>query len=279
MTGRVAAFRELAAGATALALAVVLAVPLSLALTVSVDAQVATGTILGNVKDNSGSAVPGRIGDRHQPRHAVLAHRRRPRRTGQYALPLLPVGHYKVDVTLTGFKNFSQTGILLEVGRNARVDATIEPGQLQEVVSVIADAPLVETNTAALSRTVGQNEVLNLPLVNRDLYSLLRSPAASAATTTRTRSAAPSSSRRSTARRTPRSAASTSSSTAATTPPACAAPATRRRIRKRCRSSASSPTATPRSTAATRRASSTSSPSRGPTSSTARSSSSSATRA
>ncbi len=76
-------------------------------------------------------------------------------------------------MTLSGFKNFLQTGILLEVGRNARIDATIEPGAVQEVVSVVADASLVETNTASLSRTVGQNEVLNLPLVNRDLYSLL----------------------------------------------------------------------------------------------------------
>ena len=71
------------------------------------------------------------------------------------------------------FKNLSQTGILLEVGRNARVDATIEPGNIQEVVSVEARAPLVETTNTALSRTVGQSEVLNLPLVNRDLYSLL----------------------------------------------------------------------------------------------------------
>jgi hypothetical protein len=85
----------------------------------------------------------------------------------------LPLGNYKVEVALTGFKNFVQTGISLEVGRNARVDATIEPGDIQEVVAVVADAPLVETNSTALSRTVGQNEVLNLPLVNRDLYSLL----------------------------------------------------------------------------------------------------------
>jgi hypothetical protein len=92
---------------------------------------------------------------------------------GQYALRLLPLGQYKLEVTLSGFKNFSQTGILLEVGRNARIDAVIEPGGVEEVVSVVADAPLVETNSAALSRTVGQNEVLNLPLVNRDLYSLL----------------------------------------------------------------------------------------------------------
>ena len=92
---------------------------------------------------------------------------------GSTALPLLPLGNYKVDVTLDGFKSFSQTGIVLEVGRNARIDATIEPGNVAETVSVVGDAPLVETTSTSLSRTVGQNEVLNLPLVNRDLYSLL----------------------------------------------------------------------------------------------------------
>ncbi len=93
--------------------------------------------------------------------------------SGQYALRLLPVGKYQVEVVLQGFKNFSQTGIALEVGRNARIDAVIEPGNVSEIVSVVSDAPLVETTTASLSRAVSQNEVLNLPLVNRDLYSLL----------------------------------------------------------------------------------------------------------
>src|SRR5437667_8701476 len=76
-------------------------------------------------------------------------------------------------VTLPGFKNFTQTCIALEFGRNARVDATIELGAIDESVTVVGDSPLVETASASLSRTVGQNEVLNLPLVNRDLYSLL----------------------------------------------------------------------------------------------------------
>ncbi len=135
-------------------------------------AQVATGTILGNVKDNSGAPVPGatvtatNVGTQVSRTATTDT-------DGQYTLTLLPVGRYQVEVTLSGFKNFSQTGIVLEVGRNARIDATIEPGNLSEVVSVIADAPLVETSSSALSRSVGQNEVLNLPLVNRDLYSLL----------------------------------------------------------------------------------------------------------
>jgi carboxypeptidase family protein len=144
----------------------------TLLLTMPAQAQTATGTILGHVKDSSGAAVPTaqvtatHVGTQFSRTTTTDAE-------GQYALRLLPVGQYKLEVALSGFKNFSQTGILLEVGRNARIDAVIEPGGIEEVVSVVADAPLVETNSAALSRTVGQNEVLNLPLVNRDLYSLL----------------------------------------------------------------------------------------------------------
>jgi hypothetical protein len=135
-------------------------------------AQVATGTILGNVKDTSGAEVPGALVtatnvDTQFSRSATTD------LAGQYTLRLLPLGNYRVEVTLDGFKNFTQTGIVLEVGRNARVDATIEPGAIAETVTVVGDAPLIESTSASLSRTVAQNDVLNLPLVNRDLYSLL----------------------------------------------------------------------------------------------------------
>src|ERR687895_543045 len=153
-------------------LARVAAVICALLVAAPLHAQVATGTILGNVTDSTGGAVPGATVtatnvDTQFTRDTTTDE------SGQYALRLLPLGNYKVDVTLTGFKTFSQTGIVLEAGRNARIDATIEPGNVAESISVVGDAPLVETSTASLSRTVNQNEALNLPLVNRDLYSLL----------------------------------------------------------------------------------------------------------
>src|SRR6266511_2466264 len=135
-------------------------------------AQTPTGTILGSVKDGQGAVVPGatvtatNLGTQFT-RNTVTDG------AGEYALRLLPLGNYAVVVTLPGCKNYSQTGIVLEVGRNARVDATIELGAVSETVSVVGDSPLVDTASAALARTVGQNEVLNLPLVNRDLYQLL----------------------------------------------------------------------------------------------------------
>src|SRR5262245_4460944 len=135
-------------------------------------AQVATGTILGTVTDTSGAAVPG------AEVTATNLDTQFSRSTatdlqGQYSLLLMPVGKYRVDFKLDGFKNLSQTDVVLQVGRNARIDAAIEPGNISESISVVASAPLVETSSTSVSRSVGQNEVLNLPLVNRDLYSLL----------------------------------------------------------------------------------------------------------
>jgi hypothetical protein len=144
----------------------------ALLFTTSALAQTPTGTILGTVKDAQGAAVPGatvtatNLGTKYS-RDTVTDG------AGEYALRLLPIGSYEVVVTLPGFKNFTQTGILLEVGRNARVDAIVELGAVTETITVVGDSPLVDTASASLSRTVGQNDVLNLPLVNRDLYALL----------------------------------------------------------------------------------------------------------
>ena len=144
----------------------------ALLMTTNALAQTPTGTILGSVKDGQGGVVPGATvtatNAGTQFSRTVVTDE-----AGEYALRLLPVGNYQVSVTIPGFKNFTQSGIVLEVGRNARVDATIELGAVSETVSVIGDSPLVDTASATLSRTVGQNEVLNLPLVNRDLYALL----------------------------------------------------------------------------------------------------------
>src|SRR4029079_8529736 len=82
---------------------------------------------------------------------------------GEYALRLLPVGNYQVVVNLPGFKNYSQSGIVLEVGRNARVDATIELGAVSETVSVVGDSPLVDTASSQLTPSGGQNDMVRPP--------------------------------------------------------------------------------------------------------------------
>jgi carboxypeptidase family protein len=155
------------AGIRAVGLAVVL-----IGLAAAVNAQTPTAAILGTVRDAQGAVLPGasvtatNLGTKYSRTTVTDA-------SGEYSLLLLPIGNYMLVVTLDGFKGFTQTGIVLEVGRNARVDATLQLGAVEESVTVVGDSPLVETASSSLSRTVGQKDVINLPLVNRDLYSLL----------------------------------------------------------------------------------------------------------
>jgi hypothetical protein len=160
------------AKSTHAALAAVLTALVTVLISTPAAAQTPTGTILGSIKDAQGGVVPGatvtatNLGTQYS--RTVVTDT-----AGEYAMRLLPVGNYEVAVTMPGFKNFTQSGIALEVGRNARVDVTIELGAVSETVSVVGDSPLVDTASSSLTRTVGPHEVLNLPLVNRDLYQLL----------------------------------------------------------------------------------------------------------
>jgi hypothetical protein len=149
-----------------------LAVGATLAAPAGAAAQSTTGTVLGTVKDSSGAPVPGatltatNLGTNYS--RSVETDTR-----GQYSIPQLPLGEYRVEASVPGFKTFVQSPVMLEVNRNARVDPVLSVGSVEDTVVVTADAPLVETTTATLGRTITEDEVINLPLVDRDVYSLL----------------------------------------------------------------------------------------------------------
>jgi hypothetical protein len=131
-----------------------------------------TGTIFGTVSDSSGSVIQGaKITiiqvDTNVTRTATST------AEGSYSVPFVPIGTYRVEVDAAGFKKFEQTGIVLDVNRNARVDARMQVGQVSETVEVSSDAPLIETRAPALGLTVQNKEIDSLPLVDRDLYSLV----------------------------------------------------------------------------------------------------------
>jgi Carboxypeptidase regulatory-like domain len=138
----------------------------------SLHAQVTTGSISGTVKDSSGGVLPGatvtvtNVGTNFT-RTEVSNER------GDYSLLFLPVGTYRVEAELSGFRRYVQTGVVIELSRAARVDPMLAVGGTEENVEVRADAPLVDTAHVALGRTVNQTEILNLPIVDRDVYALL----------------------------------------------------------------------------------------------------------
>jgi len=110
-------------------------------------AQVSTATILGTVNDSSGAVVPkAQVTAINVDTN--VARSTETDQVGQYSIPFLPTGTYRVEVTSGTFKKFVQTGVVLDVGRSARIDPVLEIGAVTETVSVTADAPLVNTTTA-----------------------------------------------------------------------------------------------------------------------------------
>ena len=104
----------------------------------------ATAQINGTVTDASGAVLPGVTVIALQTetgfhREAVTD------ATGSYALLNLPTGPYRLEATLSGFRTFSQTGVVLQVGSNPVIPVKMEIGSLEQTVSVEAAAPLVET--------------------------------------------------------------------------------------------------------------------------------------
>jgi len=90
---------------------------------------------------------------------------------GIYTVELLPVGQYRVEVELAGFKKEVRSGITLQVDQTARIDFVLTVGQLNEVVEVTGEAPLVQTESS-LGAVIEDRKVTELPLNGRDFSSL-----------------------------------------------------------------------------------------------------------
>ena len=92
---------------------------------------------------------------------------------GNYFLPNLPVGPYQLKVSATGFRNFLQTGIVLQVGETPEVNIKLVVGSVAETVEVRADAALVETHENSISTMIDNARILELPLDGRNMVSLV----------------------------------------------------------------------------------------------------------
>ncbi|HYZ87590.1 MAG TPA: TonB-dependent receptor, partial [Bryobacteraceae bacterium] len=81
-------------------------------------------------------------------------------------------GEYTVEVQAPGFRRERRTGILIQIGQQARVDVTLAVGDVQQTVEVTSAAPLLQTENATLGGVVSQERIVNLPLNGRSFTQL-----------------------------------------------------------------------------------------------------------
>ncbi len=122
-----------------------------------------TAQISGTVKDQSGAVLPG-VQVTATQTATGLARSAVTDETGSYVLPNLPVGPYKLEAALPGFRTFAQTGIVLQVGSNPAINIGLAVGQVSETIEVQADAALVETRNTGVGQVIDNVRVLELPL-------------------------------------------------------------------------------------------------------------------
>jgi hypothetical protein len=133
--------------------------------------QAANGNIEGIVRDTTGAALPGVTVtvtnmDTGTARTSITNDE------GVYRAILLPLGRYRIVAELQGFKTVEQQGITLSAGQTALINVQLGVGSLSETVTVTSESPIAQPGRIDLGRTIGENEIKNLPLVSRNPYNL-----------------------------------------------------------------------------------------------------------
>ncbi len=146
---------------------------LLLAACVAVFSQTTTGRILGTISDQTGAGVAGAavvITDVQRGSSRAVA----TDDSGNYAVPQLQPGIYKIRAEAKGFKTVERPNIVVEVAQDVRVDVTLPTGQVSETVVVTDEVPLVNTTSSTLGGTLSNAEINDLPLNGRNYENLLQ---------------------------------------------------------------------------------------------------------
>jgi len=165
-TRRAASFGIITRGIVAM-LSACIAVLLSAA---PAHAQVTTADIVGSAADASGGMLPGvTVTVLNQDTSATLAFVTDA--DGRFTAPLLPPGRYRVSFELEGFKT-NVHEFALAIGDRFRLDSVLGVGSVSESLVVVAESPILQSQSGTVGALVGQKAMQDLPLNGRNFVRL-----------------------------------------------------------------------------------------------------------
>jgi hypothetical protein len=134
--------------------------------------QINTGRILGTVTDQTGGVIAGAMVTVTNTETGV-ARNLVADGAGEYDAPNLNPGKYTVRASAAGFQAFERQNIELEVGKDARIDAQLTPGQVTQTITVSESALLLDTTSATVTGTLSTATIADLPVQGRNYQNLL----------------------------------------------------------------------------------------------------------
>jgi hypothetical protein len=130
-----------------------------------------TGEIAGSVRDLSGGVLPG-ASLLVQQAGTGQKFTASSNSSGEYLFAQLPVGAYTITVSASNFKQSSVRRLEIHAGDRLRQDFTLQVGDSTEVVTVEADSDSVPPESAAIRDVIGHQQVVDLPLKERQFLDL-----------------------------------------------------------------------------------------------------------
>ncbi len=146
---------------------------LCLICTTLASAQGTGGRILGRVSDPTGATLAGVKVTLTNDATGVSSEATT-NSNGDYGFPQVPVGIYRMEFDLTGFKKNLQRAVNVDLNQIVTVNSVLQIGATKETVEVTSEAPLVDTTSTQLGAIMDSRQVSNLPLNTRDTYQLLQ---------------------------------------------------------------------------------------------------------
>src|SRR5579859_546128 len=134
-------------------------------------AQESTARLLGTVTDPTGAVVPhANIVAKNAA--TDLVSKTQSNESGEYSIPLLPIGQYTITGEAAGFKTSTITGLTLQVNQEARVDIRLTVGSATESIQVEAASPVLVTDDSSVGQVVQNVAIANMPLNGRAFWQL-----------------------------------------------------------------------------------------------------------
>ncbi len=145
---------------------------LALMLTVPAFGQAVSGSIVGNVTDDSGAVISGAKVTITET-NTGIARNVTTNNEGGYVFTYLLPGRYRIEVERDGFKKFARDGVTLATGERVRINASLVVGNISELVEVSSAAGLLQTESADISQAFEAKKIQELPLNGRNFQSMM----------------------------------------------------------------------------------------------------------
>ncbi len=138
----------------------------------ALDAQSSRGLIVGVVKDASGAVIPGAKVTAANAATGI-ATLDETGAEGDFRIAELAPGDYKLIAEADGFKRVEIAGLRVNAGSSVTQSFSLEIGAVTEIIEVSGSALMVETTNSTVGATVQVEQILELPMPNRNVFTLV----------------------------------------------------------------------------------------------------------